>query len=111
MLEIVKNLFIGQTLAVDPKKFVVPLTAPKDLPTAFLSIETAVPVIFNIIIIAAAITFIVLFLLGGIKYLGSAGNEEETTKAKKWLVDAIIGLVIVIGSWAIGTWILSEVGF
>lgn len=110
MLEIIKNLFVNSALAVEANPFVIKIAPPKDLPKAFLSIETAVPVLFNIAIIASFIAFMLLFVLGGVKYLSSAGAEEETTKAKKWLVDAVIGLIIVISTWAIGTWILSVFG-
>lgn len=103
MLETIKNLFIGKALAIS----FVKITPPKDLPKALTNIETAIPVVFNIIIIISFISFFVLFIYGGVKYLGSAGSEEETTKAKKWLIDAVIGLIIVISTWALGTWILS----
>ena len=40
----------------------------------------------------------------------SAGNEETATKAKKLLLDAVIGIVIVVSAWAISTWILGGIG-
>lgn len=76
----------------------------------FKRLETALPAVFDIVIYAAGIIFVVLFLVGGIQYLTSAGNEEATGKAKKLLVDAVIGLIIVLASWAIGTWILTNLG-
>jgi len=76
----------------------------------FRRLETALPAIFDIVIVASGIIFVILFLVGGIQYLFSAGNEEATGKAKKLLVDAIIGLIIVLAAWAIGTWILANLG-
>lgn len=76
--------------------------------TPFTSVPTAISAIFSVVVGSAGAIFVVIFLIGGIQYLVSAGNEEATTKAKKLLVDAIIGLVIVLASWAIGTWILSS---
>ena len=66
--------------------------------------------IFNFVFGAAGVIFVVLFLVGGIQYLTSAGNEEASTKAKKLLIDAVIGLVIVVVSYAAARWILQGIG-
>jgi hypothetical protein len=43
-----------------------------------------------------------LFLIvGGFLYLTSAGNEEQTEKGKKILVNSVIGLVVIILAYAI----------
>ena len=59
---------------------------------------------------AVGAIFVILFLVGGVQYLTSAGNEEASTKAKKLLTDAMIGLVIVLASWAVANWILNGLG-
>jgi len=59
---------------------------------------------------AVGAVFVILFLVGGVQYLTSAGNEESATKAKKLLTDAVIGLVIVLASWAVANWILNGLG-
>ena len=66
--------------------------------------------IFNFVITIGAIIFVILFLVGGIQYLTAAGDTEATGKAKKILVDAIIGLVIILAAWAIGNFILDFLG-
>ncbi|MFA5070511.1 MAG: Ig-like domain-containing protein [Patescibacteria group bacterium] len=40
-------------------------------------------------------------IYGGILWLTSAGNEEKIKKAKKTILNAIIGVIIVLLSWAI----------
>ncbi len=59
---------------------------------------------------AAGVAFVILFIVGGLQYLTSAGNEEASTKAKKLLLDAVIGIVIVVSAWAIANWVLSGLG-
>lgn len=44
---------------------------------------------------------LIMVLYGGISWLTSAGNEEKISKAKKVLTAAIIGLVVIMLSWAI----------
>ena len=64
--------------------------------------------IFNLAISVSGGVFLVMVLVGGVQYLTGAGNEETTGKAKKMMIDAIVGLIIVLASWAIGTWILNR---
>ncbi|MBI3261310.1 hypothetical protein HYZ64_03015 [Candidatus Berkelbacteria bacterium] len=74
----------------------------------FGSVNQAVNTIFNTVIAAAAAIFVILLLVGGVQYLGAAGNEESTAKAKKLLIDAVIGLIIVLAAWAVGRFVLSR---
>lgn len=76
----------------------------------FGSVPLIISTIFNFIIVVAGTIFIILILVGGMQYLTSAGNEEGTGKAKKLMVDAIIGLILTLAAWAIGTFILRQLG-
>ncbi len=86
------------------------LQRPNAVPGNFSNVTRAIQTIFNVVIAAAGAIFVVLLLVGGIRYLTSAGNEDETGKAKRLLVDAIIGLVIVLAAWAIGNFVLDRLG-
>jgi hypothetical protein len=37
----------------------------------------------------------------------SAGNEEASAKAKRLILEAIIGLVLILSAYAIGKWIID----
>lgn len=44
----------------------------------------------------------VLFvIIGGYQYITAAGNEEQSEKGKKTLVNAIIGVVVIVLAWVI----------
>lgn len=86
------------------------VTDPTAGGTGFSNLSTSINTIFNFVIVLAAIIFVIFFLVGGIQYLTAAGNEEATGKAKRLLVDAIIGLVIVLAAWAVGNFILDRLG-
>jgi cytochrome bd-type quinol oxidase subunit 2 len=91
----------------------VPVTSnysDKGIPFGFSDVPTLINTIFKIVIAAAGAIFILMFLFGGIQYLTSAGNEEGSTKARKLLVDAVVGLMIVLAAYAIGSWVLGQVG-
>lgn len=46
------------------------------------------------------IVFLILTIKSGINWMTASGNEETITKAKDNLKQAIIGLLIVLGSWS-----------
>lgn len=52
---------------------------------------------------------VVMIILGGFIWMTAAGNEEKVKKAKAILTSAVIGLVIVLLSWAILTFVVSTV--
>lgn len=70
--------------------------------------DKVIQTVFNIVITISQVVFVILFLVAGIMYLTSAGNEEQTNKARKLMLDAVIGIIIVLASWAIGNWVIKE---
>ena len=73
-----------------------------------LDIPTLIGTAVNIILTIAQVAFVVLFLVGGLMYLTSAGNEDTSGKARKLLIDAVIGIVIVFAAWGVSTWLLNS---
>lgn len=65
---------------------------------------------FSITITVAGVVFVLLFLIGGMMYLTAAGNEESTKKSRALMLDAVIGLGIVVMTWAVGLWVLQVLG-
>lgn len=52
------------------------------------------------LIVAALIAFFFL-VVGGIKWITSGGDKEQTSKAQHTITAALVGLVIVFAAWAI----------
>ena len=53
---------------------------------------------------------LVMFIYGGVMFLISAGSAEAVGKAKKIIVAAVIGLVIVFSSYLIIQFVLKAMG-
>jgi len=49
---------------------------------------------------------VIMIVYGGYTWMTAAGNEEKVTKAKNILKYAVIGLIIILLSWAIVTFII-----
>ncbi|MBI2589419.1 hypothetical protein HYW32_00070 [Candidatus Berkelbacteria bacterium] len=83
---------------------------PDKIPNKFTTFEGTIESIFDIAIIVAGVVFVILFLVGGIMYLASSGNEEQVKKARALMLDAVVGLVLVVTAWAVGTYVLRLLG-
>ena len=84
---------------LDTIKSAVPSTSTPDV-----TINKVVNLIFTI----SEVAFVVILIVGGVMYLTSMGDEGASTKAKKLIIDAAIGIVIVLSAWGVGTWLLSS---
>ncbi len=53
---------------------------------------------------------LIMFIYGGFMFLISAGSSDKVGQAKKILVAAIIGLIIVFSSWLIIKFVTGSIG-
>jgi hypothetical protein len=69
-------------------------------------------IVSNIIKVALGllgIIFIVLLIYAGFKYMTSQGNEEQVDSAKKQIVSAIIGLIIILSAYGITVFVTKAI--
>lgn len=52
---------------------------------------------------------VIMILFGGFMWMTAAGNEERIKKAKTILTSAIIGMIIIMLSWALVTFVIARV--
>ncbi|MFH1425910.1 MAG: pilin [Candidatus Kerfeldbacteria bacterium] len=57
--------------------------------------------LINWILGILAIIAVIMVLIGGFRWMTAGGNEEKVDSAKKLLIAAVIGLVIVMAAWGI----------
>lgn len=69
--------------------------------------ETIVVNLINWVLGILALIAVILVLIGGFRWMTAAGNEEKVDGAKKLLVAAVIGLVIVMAAWGIALYAVS----
>lgn len=51
---------------------------------------------------------VVVILIGGFMWMTAAGNDEKVGKAKKIIVQGLIGLIIVLLAFAIATFVIQR---
>ncbi len=77
-------------------------------PAGQLSFGALVTLVLQIALLIVGSIAVLFLVYGGYRYITSSGNEEVTEEAKKIIVNAILGLVIVILSFAVIT-IISRI--
>lgn len=79
-----------------------------------ITFQTDIPTVVGNIIGTAlsliSVAFFILMIYGGLRWMFSRGNEDEAKKALDIIIAAIIGMLIVLGSYAITTFVFKSVG-
>lgn len=65
------------------------------------TVQTLVPALIKLVLIAAVVVFFFLLLWGGIRWITAGGDKEKLAGAQKTLTAALIGIVILLSAWAI----------
>lgn len=66
--------------------------------------------VINIALGFLGIVAVVIIIYAGFKWMTAAGNEEQVGSARKMIVEAVIGLVIVLLSWGIASFAIDSLG-
>jgi len=75
-----------------------------------LDIREMVGRIINIVLGFIGVIFLGLAVYGGFLYMTASGNQEKTEKAVSVIRNAVIGLLIVLASWAITRFTMLVLG-
>ena len=80
-----------------------PDTGSKDLPTRFKDIA-------NLLLIIIGIVSVIMLIVGGFRYVLSAGNSSSVEGAKNTLLVAIIGVIVALIAGSIINFVIAGVG-
>jgi type IV secretory pathway VirB2 component (pilin) len=62
----------------------------------------------NIVLGFLGIIAVLFIIYAGFKWMTAAGNEEQVGEARKMLVQAVVGLIIIFMAWAIGAFVINQ---
>jgi len=71
-------------------------------------IRATVASIINVAMGLLGIIAVGIILIGGFQWMTAGGNEENVEKAKKRIIQGVIGLAIILASWAIARFVLES---
>lgn len=74
------------------------------------TIEDTIAAVINVLFSFLGVIFLLLMIYGGYSWMMARGNEQEVEKAQGTIKAAVIGLIIVISSYAFSVFILENFG-
>lgn len=80
------------------------------LSTENVDIPTSIGKIIGIALSLVGVVFLVLMIYGGFLWMTAGGEADKVKKAKGIIINAVIGLIIVLASYAITFFVLDQVG-
>ncbi|PIZ55925.1 hypothetical protein COY23_03815 [bacterium (Candidatus Torokbacteria) CG_4_10_14_0_2_um_filter_35_8] len=60
-----------------------------------------VKLIFNVVLVLAGLTAVIMIIYGGYRYMTAAGSAQAMENAKEVIAGALLGLVLVVGTFVI----------
>ncbi len=78
-----------------------------DLESQENTIEETLSRNITLVLSLVGVIFMILIIYGGINWMLAQGNDEKVNKAKKIIIDSLIGLIIVVAAYAI-TYLILE---
>ncbi len=75
------------------------------------SIGSIVATIISVVLSLLGIVFLVLVVFSGFQWMTAGGNEATIEKAKKRLINSVIGLIIVLAAYVITYFIFNNLPF
>lgn len=105
------NLVFFPSIALGSLSDYVPTagTAPNqiDINPRWTSLKNIIAFAINFATALGGGILVIMLLVGGLMYLTGAGNEDQTGKAKKLMIDAVIGLFLVMSVYAISSFVID----
>jgi uncharacterized membrane protein len=65
--------------------------------------------IINVIISVLGVLLFLYFFWGGYTWMTASGDSKQVSTAKDRIKNATIGLIIVLGSWALSSFVLGSI--
>jgi hypothetical protein len=78
-------------------------------PSGSVSVNKVIRTVVDLLSIAVGIAAVVMIIVGGLKYITSAGDSNQISSAKSTLTYAIVGLVVAALAQFIVQFVLNKV--
>ncbi len=72
--------------------------------------DNVISIVIKAFLSFLGVLFLILMIYGGFLWMTARGNEAQVTKSKDLMTAAVIGLIIVLLSYAISNFVISSLG-
>ncbi len=63
--------------------------------------------LINVVLSILGIILLVIIVYAGALWMTAGGNSDQVGKAKSWLINAVIGLIITLAAYAISNFVIG----
>jgi len=95
-------------LAQDPSETNFGLDNLTNIQLGTNTLPETISIFINIILGFLGIVAFIIILLGGFKWMTSGGDEEKIGEARKLMGAGVVGMAIVLASWAIASFVIAQ---
>lgn len=107
LLLIIPGIALAQTETGIKKAFTVAHDVAYENPyNTDLTVSMALGNIIQIVLSVIGVLFVIFMIYGGYIWMTAAGNDQKTEKAKSIITESILGIIIVIGAYAISYFVI-----
>ncbi|OGF26551.1 hypothetical protein A2477_00230 [Candidatus Falkowbacteria bacterium RIFOXYC2_FULL_47_12] len=72
------------------------------------SVGNVVAIVINAVLALVGMIFLIEVFYGGYLWMTAQGNDEQVTKAKELIRQAVIGVIVIVAAYAIVYFVLSN---
>lgn len=72
------------------------------------SLQDTIASIIRVALSLLGIVAVVIILMGGFKWMTAGGNQDEVDKARKLILNGVIGLAIILSAFAISKFVIES---
>lgn len=65
------------------------------------TLASTLGIVISVALSILGIIFLIIMIIAGFKWMTAQGNEDQVTKAKDSIARAVIGLVVILSSYAV----------
>jgi hypothetical protein len=65
-----------------------------------------VTALINIVLTFLGLLAIIIVLIAGFRWMTAGGDTAKVESAKKWLVNGLVGMVLIFAAWGITKWVM-----
>ena len=81
-----------------------------DLPSSNTDLKQVIGQVIQIFLGFLGVIAVVLIIYAGFMWMTAGGDTAKVDKARKYIINAIIGIVIILGAYIITSYVLTQVG-
>ncbi|PIR43061.1 hypothetical protein COV24_04760 [candidate division WWE3 bacterium CG10_big_fil_rev_8_21_14_0_10_32_10] len=71
-------------------------------------VRTTIATIINVALSLLGIVALIIVLYGGFKWMTAGGNDEQVAEARKIIISGVVGLAVVLSSYAVANFVLNQ---